>query len=192
MESAPGDVKQSSGVVAMVDGGGMSLLLVVLVDDDDVVAAAALPTFSRTNLLLTFLEAAAASRNTPEHSESAMDISSIPKWCLALALAPPLAFPGRTSFFRIVDSDGTEDLMLLVLEVAVVVDGSGAEPVDPTEPPPDSDDLFDFVEVWRDRDGAGSSLRMEMSSRKLFFVIVLGLETMVPSLEYGGRFACFF
>ena len=88
--------------------------------------------------------------------------------------------------------------MLLVLEVVVVVvDGSGAESVDTTEPPPDSDDLFDFVEVWRDRDFAGadqgvedddvgtcSSLRMEMSSRKLF-VIVMGLETMVPSLEYG-------
>ena len=75
MESAPGDVKQSSGVVGMVEGGGMLLLVV----DVDVAVVAALPNFSPTNLLLTFLEAVAASRNTPEHSESAMDISSIPK-----------------------------------------------------------------------------------------------------------------
>ncbi len=52
MESAPGDVKQSSGVVGMVDGGGMSMLLVVIVDDDDVVAAAALRRISRKGWLV--------------------------------------------------------------------------------------------------------------------------------------------
>lgn len=81
MESAPGVPKQSSvGVAGMVEGGGMLLLLFASADfdlerfiipDDD---------FSPpTNLLLTFLEAAAASRKTPEHSESAIDMSSIPK-----------------------------------------------------------------------------------------------------------------
>lgn len=69
-----------------------------------------------------------------------------------------------------------------------MVDANGAEPVDMFDPP-DRDDLLDFEDAWRDRDDAGadhgvddvddgatcSSLRMDMSSKK-FFVIVLGVQ----------------
>jgi len=98
-----------------------------------------------------------------------------------------LPFPGKTSFFRIVDNDATDDRRPPLL--VVFADGFGAEPDDMFDRPDDRDELLDFEDAWRDRDDAGadhgvddddddgaicSSLRMEMSSKK-FFVIVLGV-----------------